>query len=247
VLAEGLASPQTVLARVWLSADSVLRLAGSAGSPTGGGSYTRLDGTFSAIGVGDGKIGRIAATRTPLVVPSLRGDEEWLANPAWISRQGVRSFAGYPLASGDELLGVMAIFDRGRPSAEDVAQHELLARFAALRLIDLRQRDALKQRLAELDTRQVQQRDRPAPRAERSLSIITRSDLRSLERETLENALVRTGGRVFGARGAALLLGMKPTTLASRMKALGIPPSRAIQRRVKDHGSLGDRSQRDDA
>jgi transcriptional regulator with GAF, ATPase, and Fis domain len=205
-----------------------------------------VDGTFSTVGLGVGKIGGIAATRTPLVVPSLRGDEEWLANPAWISRQGVRSFEGYPLAAGDHLLGVMAIFDRGRPSTADLEQHEFFARFVALRLIALRERDALTSRLATLETHR---RDDDSPRAvlEPPRTIITRSELRIMERDTVEAALNRTGGRVFGARGAAILLGMKPTTLASRMKALGIPSSRVIRRRVKDERSLGDRSQSDNA
>ncbi len=39
----------------------------------------------------------------------------------------------------------------------------------------------------------------------------------------IERALGLTDGRVSGPSGAAALLGIKPTTLASRMKALGIP------------------------
>jgi transcriptional regulator with GAF, ATPase, and Fis domain len=35
-------------------------------------------------------------------------------------------------------------------------------------------------------------------------------------------ALRETGGKVFGAGGAAELLGMKPTTLSSRLRTLGI-------------------------
>jgi transcriptional regulator with GAF, ATPase, and Fis domain len=35
-------------------------------------------------------------------------------------------------------------------------------------------------------------------------------------------ALERTGWRVHGPGGAARLLGLKPTTLVSRMKAMGI-------------------------
>ena len=35
-------------------------------------------------------------------------------------------------------------------------------------------------------------------------------------------ALERSGGKVFGPDGAARMLNMKPTTLASRIKALGI-------------------------
>jgi transcriptional regulator with GAF, ATPase, and Fis domain len=43
-----------------------------------------------------------------------------------------------------------------------------------------------------------------------------------MEKQTIEAALARTSGRVFGPEGAAALLGMKPTTLASRIKALAI-------------------------
>ena len=239
-LADGLASPHTVLARVWLATPGILQLAGSAGNPTGGGSYARLDGTFSTIGIGEGKIGRIAESRTSRVVPNLRGDEDWLANPGWVARQGVRSFAGYPLTSGDHLLGVMAIFDRARLSTDDMARHELLARLASLRLMSLRERDALLRRLSELEALQPRAIDPPA--AARARSIITRGELRTIERETLEAALGRSGGRVFGPRGAAILLGMKPTTLTSRMLALGIPSARAIRRRIKEaDGSAPDR------
>jgi transcriptional regulator with GAF, ATPase, and Fis domain len=59
----------------------------------------------------------------------------------------------------------------------------------------------------------------PPPRAEPS-RLVTRDDLKRLERENILLALQQTEGRVFGARGAARILGMKPTTLASRIKAL---------------------------
>jgi len=35
-------------------------------------------------------------------------------------------------------------------------------------------------------------------------------------------ALQQAGGKVSGPRGAAELLGMRPTTLSSRLKAMGI-------------------------
>lgn len=57
----------------------------------------------------------------------------------------------------------------------------------------------------------------PAARA-----ILTRGDLRRLERENIRRALEASGWRVSGPRGAAALLGMKPTTLASRIRALGV-------------------------
>jgi transcriptional regulator with GAF, ATPase, and Fis domain len=51
----------------------------------------------------------------------------------------------------------------------------------------------------------------------------TDAEVRRLERENIEQAIARTGGRIYGRDGAAELLGLKPTTLAYRMKALGIP------------------------
>jgi transcriptional regulator with GAF, ATPase, and Fis domain len=41
-------------------------------------------------------------------------------------------------------------------------------------------------------------------------------------RDPMHIALAQTGGKVFGPRGAAALLGMKPTTVISRIKALGL-------------------------
>jgi len=47
-------------------------------------------------------------------------------------------------------------------------------------------------------------------------------DLRSIERGAILQALRQAGGRVYGEEGAARRLGLKPTTLQSRMKKLGI-------------------------
>jgi transcriptional regulator with GAF, ATPase, and Fis domain len=48
------------------------------------------------------------------------------------------------------------------------------------------------------------------------------SGARELSREQITQALEQTGWRVSGPRGAAQLLGLKPTTLEARMKRLGI-------------------------
>ncbi|TWT80400.1 hypothetical protein CA13_18160 [Planctomycetes bacterium CA13] len=52
--------------------------------------------------------------------------------------------------------------------------------------------------------------------------IMTTAQLRTLEAENIRRALEATGGKVYGNSGAAALLGMKPTTLSSRIKSLGI-------------------------
>ena len=65
-----------------------------------------------------------------------------------------------------------------------------------------------------------------APRAAaESASLDGGPDLRTLEdveRDHIRAVLRHTEGRLYGAKGAAKVLGMKPTTLQSRMKKLGV-------------------------
>jgi transcriptional regulator with GAF, ATPase, and Fis domain len=42
------------------------------------------------------------------------------------------------------------------------------------------------------------------------------------ERENIRRALQRAAGKIYGPGGAARLLSMKPTTLASRVRKLGL-------------------------
>jgi PAS domain S-box-containing protein len=60
--------------------------------------------------------------------------------------------------------------------------------------------------------------ERPAE----STDILTREAWKRRELESIARALKQSGGKIFGPGGAAELLGMKPTTLASRIKALGL-------------------------
>ncbi|MCB2230374.1 sigma 54-interacting transcriptional regulator [bacterium] len=52
--------------------------------------------------------------------------------------------------------------------------------------------------------------------------IRTVDEIQKLERDNIERALERSNWKVSGAGGAAAKLGMKPSTLSSRIKALGI-------------------------
>ncbi len=52
--------------------------------------------------------------------------------------------------------------------------------------------------------------------------ILTEAQVRNFERENLCAALRQTGWKIGGVDGAASLLGVKPTTLASRIKKLQI-------------------------
>lgn len=51
---------------------------------------------------------------------------------------------------------------------------------------------------------------------------LTESDCEALRYQAIVTALKRARGKLYGADGAAELLGVKPTTLASRMKKLGL-------------------------
>src|SRR5713101_2241452 len=52
--------------------------------------------------------------------------------------------------------------------------------------------------------------------------LVTRDELKRQEREAIIAALKQTNGKVSGPGGAAELLGLKPSTLASRISSLGI-------------------------
>lgn len=65
---------------------------------------------------------------------------------------------------------------------------------------------------------------KPAKSGAEPEGIRTDAEIRRIEVENIRAALTESGGKVSGPGGAAQLLGMKPTTLASRIKSLGIVP-----------------------
>jgi hydrogenase-4 transcriptional activator len=71
--------------------------------------------------------------------------------------------------------------------------------------------------------RQLDSAGKAATAETQSRPIMTYAQMKDLERENVIAALRATNYRVHGANGAAQLLGVKPTTLASRIKSLRIP------------------------
>ena len=53
-------------------------------------------------------------------------------------------------------------------------------------------------------------------------AVIPEVEWRRRERQNIRTALELANGRIYGPDGAAELLGVKPTTLISRLKALGL-------------------------
>lgn len=94
-------------ARIWTLSDDgkILELQASAGM------YTHLDGPHSRIPMGEFKIGMIAQGREPHLTNDVLNDPG-ISDRAWAEREGMVSFAGYPLRVGGRTVGVLAMFSR---------------------------------------------------------------------------------------------------------------------------------------
>lgn len=78
--------------------------------PTGS-SRSETEGLAIAIPLGEGLVGRVAASRTPLAVEDLRHDPR-VIRPELIAKGGWVSFLGLPLVREERLLGVLSILTR---------------------------------------------------------------------------------------------------------------------------------------
>lgn len=92
-------------ARIWTlnEKENIMELQASAGI------YTHIDGHHSRIPVGKFKIGRIARECKPHLTNSIIDDEQ-ISDKNWAKREGMVSFAGYPLIVEGRLVGVLAMF-----------------------------------------------------------------------------------------------------------------------------------------
>ena len=101
-------------ARIWMlnKDESMLELQASAGM------YTRLDGSYSRIPVGDLKVGWIAREKKAHLTNDVMNDPR-VNDKGWAQYNGMVAFAGYPLVVEDRLIGVVALFAR-RPLSESI-------------------------------------------------------------------------------------------------------------------------------
>ena len=56
-------------------------------------------------------------------------------------------------------------------------------------------------------------------------SVLSREEVKHRERENLMKAIEQCKGKIYGPDGAAAILGMKPTTLSSRIKKMNLQSS----------------------
>ncbi len=170
-ITDGIAQcPNTVLTRIWLATPNQacdlcrgredasdltrsLHLAASAGVPKNPqDDYGRLDGYFHRCPIGERKIGRVALNGEALWLAGIRGDEEWIVDRPWFVREGIQTFAAQPLIFRGDVLGVLALFDRGLLDAEGFKWLRMFADYAAVSITNARafeEIDALRARLEE--------------------------------------------------------------------------------------------------
>ncbi len=94
-------------ARIWIIEPdgSALRLVASSGL------HTRLDGSFARVPMGAFKVGKIAQNRVCFLSDNLP-EEPWVKDREWALQHQLKGFAGYPLATPDKVIGVLALFSR---------------------------------------------------------------------------------------------------------------------------------------
>lgn len=150
-------------ARIWTlnAEENMLELRASAGI------YTHLDGAHSRVPVGKYKIGLIAAEHRAHLTNDIANDER-ISDPEWARREGIVSFAGYPLIVNDRLVGVMAMFAR-EPLADDTIEAlASIANMVAQGIERKRAEDEIR-RLNETLDRRVQERTAQLEEANREL------------------------------------------------------------------------------
>ena len=149
-------SSKTALARIWLTAPGdlcekchfrsvcpdqtrCLHLVASAGrSRVNGNEYANLDGRFRRIPLGVFKVGRVAASAEPFLIPEIKPDETAVQDHRWIAAEGIQSFAGQPLIFRGEVLGVLGVFERAKLTPEDFKWLRTFADHAAVAIANAR-------------------------------------------------------------------------------------------------------------
>jgi transcriptional regulator with GAF, ATPase, and Fis domain len=213
----------------------------------------RLDGPFRRYPVGARVVGRVPVTHEPILAREELA-ALGVAEPAWLALHRVRSFAALPLDHAERCIGVLAVFSRGDLPEDEVRLLEATARLGAEALGNVgayRVLAADRNRLAAKNARlraglglpedpAVAPAPPPAATAVDTAgrlattgamlrldsSAAAQPSFAEIQRRAIIHALEGSNWRVSGPRGAAAVLGLRPTTLESKMKRLGIrrPP-----------------------
>lgn len=231
------ACPNVALARIWLlnggdlcetcrfrpecpDQTRCLHLVASAGNASDPAvDLTRIDGAFRRFPLGVRKIGRVAASGQALFLPDLRGDEDWIADPAWFRSAKVRSFAAQPLVFRGEVLGVLALFDRAVLDDADFEWLRIFADHAAVSIANANAFEEIEFLRARLEEENVHLRE----------------DFQDLfEEAPIPYVHEGLDSRFIRANRAALdTLGIKPEEIAGTFGSSLVADTPDAQRRLK--------------
>lgn len=182
---------------------------------------TRIDGEFRRFPLGAREVGRVPVTLEPVVVNDHVG-ELGFADHTWLMLHEVRAFAAVPIEFEEHCLGVAAVFAKDEIDAARLTALQSLATLAAGAVA---RSETGKQEPSPAAAPTAS--PAPAVRGEARDGVPYLRPLDDTERDVIERVLDHTHGRVSGPLGAAVLLGIKPTTLHSRMKKLGVARTRS--------------------
>jgi transcriptional regulator with GAF, ATPase, and Fis domain len=169
-IVDGLIAQSSVaLARVWLTGPgdicetcpmraecpdqtSCLHLSASAGTPSDHQQdWSRLDGAFRRFPLGVRKIGHIGATGEGILIEDIGRDHDWIAHPEWVLKERIQSFGGQPLVFGNQVLGVLGLFNRDPCDHRTFAWLRTFADHAAIAIAHARALDELEHLKEQLE------------------------------------------------------------------------------------------------
>ena len=109
-------------ARIWLVEPdrSALKLVASSGL------YTRLDGSFARVPMGSFKVGKIAQHGIPFLSNCL-SEESWVKDREWAIANHIKGFAGLPLMTENQSIGVIALFSNTAMTPEFLEVLQMLS------------------------------------------------------------------------------------------------------------------------
>jgi transcriptional regulator with GAF, ATPase, and Fis domain len=100
--------------------------------------WTRINGDFRRIPIGQRKVGTVASTADAVCVEDISKDSMWIARPDWAAREGILGFGGQPLIHHGEVLGVLGAFARGSFCGESLGSLRMVADHVAAAIANAR-------------------------------------------------------------------------------------------------------------
>jgi transcriptional regulator with GAF, ATPase, and Fis domain len=162
--------PHAVLARLWLldkgdlchacpmrlrcpDQTRCLHLVASAGSPLGADldEARQTERELRRIPIGVGAIGLIASTGRPIVSDNPGADVDGFGDREWAMRQGIRGFGAQPIIFQNEVLGVIAQFNRIPTPDQSPAWLRIFADHIAAAIVNARAFEEIEQLKAHLE------------------------------------------------------------------------------------------------